>query len=102
MALEEVHIGDIGTALRLVVEEDGAVVDVSTASAKLIILKKPHGTRVEKTASFTTDGTDGKIQYATISGDIDEAGTWQYQGKVTIGSNVWYTEIAEFEVFENL
>lgn len=86
----EGRVGDIGTVLRVTLVElvDGVEteVDVSTASTKQIKLKDPSGNVTAKTASFYTDGTDGVLQYTTISGDFDEAGNWQMQPYVVLAA----------------
>lgn len=98
-----IRIGDIGTVFRLTVkDQDEVVVDVSTASTKQIIFTDPSGTTTAKTATFTTDGTDGKIQYQTVANDLDEAGQWQIQGYVVISSGSWKTNILRFDVLANL
>ena len=62
-----VHNGDIGTVFELTIKDtDEAVIDVSTAAVKYIYFQDPTGARRRKTAAFTTDGTDGKIQYTEV------------------------------------
>lgn len=74
----------IGVVLRVTVTEDGAAKDISGASAKSILILQPSEAVLTKTATFTTDGTDGKFEFATVSGDLDEAGTYQWQGYVVV------------------
>jgi len=96
---------NIGTALRFTVKDlDGATVDLSSADALQVILQKPDGTKLTKTASLYTDGTDGIIQYLTQAGDMDndDAGTWRAQVFVSIGSAEWYSEVVKFKVKANL
>lgn len=92
------HKGDIGTVLILFVHDDQVAVDVSGASTKTIYIKKPSGTVLTKTASFTTDGTDGKIEWTTVSNDLDEAGEYQLQGYLVLASWTGKTDIATFVV----
>ena len=83
-------VGDIGTVFRTTIkDQDGTAVDVSSASTLQIIFKKPDGTILTKTAVFTTDGVNGNIEYPTISGDLDTAGSWTWQARVVIGSTEW-------------
>lgn len=91
MSTQTITINDLGTALQITVQEDGSAVDVSTATVQ-IELTKPSGTKETKTATFVTDGSNGQIQYVTVSGDIDETGIWSYRGIVTFsGTQVFYT-----------
>ena len=47
-----VHNADIGTIFELTItDEDGVVIDVSTASTKYIYFQKPDGTKVKETAA---------------------------------------------------
>ena len=103
MTIGEIHVGDIGTVLNHTIkDQDDAVVDISSANERKIIFNKPDGTAVVKTGTLTTDGTDGQMYYTTASGDLNLEGNWTRQGKVTFGSNVWYSDIVKFKVYKNL
>lgn len=102
MAANEIHVGDIGTVLRRTVQDNGDVVDISGATTKQILLKGPSGALKTKTASFTTDGTDGQLQWTTILNDLDEAGQWGLQVKVVLPSGTWSSDIEWFTVYGNL
>ena len=98
-----VHNGDIGTIFRLTIKDTaGTAIDVSTAVVKYINFQDPAGTKVQKTAAFYTDGTDGKIQYTTVSGDIDTVGTWQVKGYVETSLGKFWTEKDSFKVYSTL
>jgi len=101
MSANEIHVGDIGTILRVTIT-DTAAVDVSGATTKTIFLLKPSGTKLSKAAIFTTDGTDGKIQYTTVSGDLDEPVWWKIQAYVKLPGGEWYSDWQSFEVHDNL
>ena len=64
--------------------------------------KRPDGTTFEKTAVFTSDGTDGNIQYLSVDGDLNVAGTWNLQAYVATGAGTWSTSVGTFKVHENL
>jgi hypothetical protein len=98
-----IHKADIGTIFRLTIVDTSAVaIDVSTATVKYIYFRKPDGTLVKQTAAFYTDGSDGIIQYTSVSGDIDKIGDWQVQGYVETSDGKFYTQLAEFEVLPTL
>lgn len=102
MARQEVHLGDIGTSFRAtVMDQDGTVVDISSATRTMKFLK-PDRTVIEKPAALVTDGTDGQMEYVTVSGDLDMRGTWRMQGKVVIGAGTWHTDEYLFEVHRAL
>lgn len=95
---DEIHVGDIGTSLGLIVKEAGAIVDIGAATGLTIRLRKPSGTTVGKTATLLTDGSDGIMRYVTVSGDLDEAGWWTRQGFFTLGSWTGATDKVRFFV----
>lgn len=84
--------GDFGAVVEIeMVDQDLAVTDISGAVVKEILLKKPGGTLLTKTADFVSDGTDGKIDCSIASGDFDEEGTWKVQGKVSKAGEFQYS-----------
>ena len=104
MANCDVHVGDSLTVTLSLVKCDGSIQSVLGASVQQIILKGPT-TRLVKTSTFVTDGSDGQIQALVDAGEIDETGTWKVQGTVTIPDSpdlVYNSEIKEFPVVENI
>lgn len=102
--MAEIHLGDVGTTLkiRFIEDDTGAVVDISGATTRQIILAPPRGARSVKTAAFTTDGTDGYIEYSTTSGDLNIAGKWVMQGFVSGPGFENHTSTISFECKPNL
>lgn len=99
----EIHVEDIGTQFTLtILDEDGAVVDISTATTKQITFYKSDKTILVVSGSFVTDGTDGKMKYVTVAGDLSVAGTYRVQGYIVIGSAAWHSDIVTFQVYENI
>lgn len=80
---EDVHVGDVGLAIRIHVHEAGVPVNLSSASSVSLKILKPNGVAVTKTASFPNGGTDGWLEYVTVPGDLDRPGTWRAQPVVT-------------------
>jgi hypothetical protein len=98
----EAHLGDIGFRLIATFVEDGVDVNISTATAKSIVLRSPAGIISTHSATFLTDGTDGIVYYATVSGDLDEVGIWKIQGIISIGGGTYHSNITSFKVYPNL
>ena len=98
----EIHYGDIGVNFNITVMNGTAVLNVSNANSINIILQKPDGSDLTKTATLVTNGTDGNIRYTTVSGDLDQVGTWQIQAKVDFGASVFSTDIQKFKVYRNI
>ena len=104
MILDVLRYGDVGNIIELTIkDEDEAVVDVSTATIKRITFRKPNGARIVRTATFTNTGSDGKVQYITVAGDVDAIGTWEAQAYVKLANLSEYSStIKEFRVTERL
>ena len=103
---EVLHVGDYGTEFVLIIKKRvsgvDSVVNISGATTKKIMFRDAAGTVFERTASFKTDGTDGKISYTTVSGDITVSGTLKYRGAVILSPTQNYqSSPCEIEVYEN-
>ena len=97
--VKDARRGDIGVRLEVqFVDSVGAAINLSGASAKRIHIQKPDGTVLTKDASFTTDGTDGKIYYTTASGDLSTEGDYYMQGYAVYGTNTKTTAAAKFTI----
>jgi hypothetical protein len=116
MTKDPIFVNDWGHLLKVTIEENGDIVDVSTATAKVIILKSPSGVSKTRTASFFTNGVDGIITYRTIDttpavvgppavaeipADLDEVGEWEIQGKVTFSTGKFHTSRGKFTVYSH-
>jgi len=71
-----VFVGDVGTEIIL-----DCGTDVSSATIKNIVVRKPNGNRLTWGAVF--DGANS-IKHVTVDGDLDMAGTWHLQASVTM------------------
>ena len=99
----EIHLGDIGTAFRLTILDcAGAIVDISAASVKEVVFRKPDMTVVAQAGAFYTDGTDGVVQYVTVADDLDQLGNWKIQAEVTLPTGTWSSNVETFKVHKNL
>lgn len=97
-----IHENDIGTKLSIKVTDDGSIVDISVATTLIILVRKPNGDILTVAGELETDGTDGIMYYITTPGDIDEAGNYKIQGKVTLPNGIFYTTVGTFMVHCNL
>lgn len=102
MSLEYIIAGDYGQTIVLTVKDvdTAAAADISAYSDSVEVeLKDPYGTVTTKTAAFSTDGSDGLVEYALADGDIDAGGTWRIRAKVTkTGQAVLTSQWVEFDV----
>ena len=94
---------DVGMPLELVFKDSaGVVVDISSATTKEILLHKPGGAVLTKTATFTTNGTDGKIRFSSASGDWDQPGVYRLQGHIAGTGYNRYSSIVTMTAEGNL
>jgi len=98
----EIHVNDVGTKFLATIKDNDVVVDVSSATSITMIFKKPDDEIMQKTGTLESDGTDGKVYYSTIVGDLDEAGLYKLQAKVVLATGTYYTDIYSFKVHCNL
>lgn len=67
------------------------------------VSKPPNsGTMLTKAGSFTTDGTDGKLSYTTIAGDLSVAGEWKASASIVMTGWTGQTTQHGFYVTESL
>lgn len=105
---QEIHQGDIGTVFEVTVVEMDPItclpvaVDISSATLRQLTFQTPSLSAVTKSAVFTTDGSDGKMQYVSVADDLDQIGDWKLQGYIDMPLWRGYTSIGEFEVEPNL
>lgn len=103
-----IQAGDVGIVIERTIMERSATgvwaaKDVSAASAVVLRVRTPSGTLKNFDAEFTTDGTDGKVRYVTdSSSDLDEAGHWQAQFRLTFAAGLQRTRKFHFDVGEPL
>jgi hypothetical protein len=101
--MSDIHVGDIGTVFILTIQDGAQIVDISAATTMEITMTNPSVSKTVHTASHTTDGTDGKMEYETTAANVlDEEGTWQWQGRVVLPPGDWKTNILSFTVLANL
>ena len=94
---------DTGSIFRVKVKkQDNAIWDLSAATTIQIKFEKPGGSTLIKTAVLTTDGTDGKMQYVSVSGDLDEVGEWEIQGRIVSGGQDLRTGLGRFTVIKDI
>lgn len=101
-----IFVDDEGTIFRITIQECISdvltPVDVSSQTAMSFIFKKPDASTLTVTPVYTTDGIDGRIQYITLTGDIDLSGVWCLQAEVTLPTGIFRTSIIKFDVEDKL
>jgi hypothetical protein len=103
MSLDDLVEDGSGQVIILTVTEDDTAKDISSfTTAKEILFKAPDGKLVTKTATFTTDGTDGKVQCTLAAGDLDQRGDWEVQAHIESASQEIYSVAVAFTVGKRL
>lgn len=102
MSTNEIHVDDIGTKFSITIKDGDLAIDLSSSINIILTFRKPSDELITRTASFVTDGTNGQIYYDTEPGDLEEAGYYKLQAKVTFPNGVFYTNIHTFQVHCNL
>lgn len=95
--------GTVGLMVIYEVQDStGAARDISSFTTTELIFKQPDGAVVTKAATFQTDGTDGKLTYETVAGDLALAGSWRVQAHLANVSYDEFTEVSLFHLSKNL
>jgi len=101
----KIFVGDVGTSIRVrLVDECGEPIDISTTTSQRIaaVSEQTGDTPKVFTAGLLTDGVDGWIEYLTVAGDFDVAGTWKLQAHVVFPASEFYSEIGSVQVHQRL
>lgn len=93
--------GDIQVVIS-VIDDSGVAVDISGASALVLLMQKPSGTTESKTATLINNGRDGKMGYALDASDLDQSGIYQFQGSFAIVGVPKSTIVGQVKVAENI
>jgi len=78
--LARIQKNDWGVRFEITVITATSTVDISGATTKQIIFEDPGGSVSTKTATFTTNGTDGKMYWDSTTSFLSTAGRWKLQG----------------------
>ena len=93
-------VGDFGLSIRITVADSkGEALPINLATAKEFEIEDPSRNITVVAAAFITDGTDGRLEYILVNGDLDEKGRWKVRAKITEGvAKLFRTEKLEFLV----
>ena len=94
-------VSQYGEALSLtVVDKNGQAIDISSyTTAITVVVRDPQTLKtLSYSASFVTDGTNGKIQFVPATGDLDRAGLWEGQIVLEKASAIAPTRVFTIEI----
>ena len=86
---DDLPVAGIDVTVELAVDCSAATTKTLTTCSPTAVISSAHA------ASFVNSGTDGKLKYATVSGDMNEAGG---QWLVVFSSGKFYTQDFDFMV----
>lgn len=86
----------------LIIDQDGNVIDLSTASGLQFWLLEPGGPAIPVPASFVSNGMDGMIQFITNAGTLPVAGLWGIQAQLQFGISLLLSRWGYFAVESNV
>lgn len=95
--MSKIYEGDIGTVFNLNTDPFNTGVDLTGYTLKMEF-QKPDGTSFERSATLKS-GSSCILQYTIANGDLDTAGDWIVQAKISLDTNVWLGESARFRVY---
>ena len=100
----QIHVDDVGTRFLITIKDDSSTVDLRDATLKQLNFRKPDDSIINRSGSFISGGSQasGVMYYDSVVGDLNQAGNYKLQGKVTIPSGTYYTDIHTFKVYCNL
>lgn len=103
MPAGEIHMNDFGTSFQVTfLDQNSNIIDISSSVARQIMFERPDGTTFTQGMGFLNSGSDGVATYTIQSGDLNLPGIWRFQGYVSMPSGTWYSDITNFQVFENI
>lgn len=99
----QIHLNDVGTIFEVTLQDANGIFPISGATVlQISFLKADLVTVLVKAAVLTTDGSDGKLNYTALAGDLDQLGDWQLQAYVVTPLFSGYSSIDYFEVVPNI
>ena len=97
-----IHIDDVGVVFEATLLTNNVPFNIAAAVALELWFRRPDGRILKKTASLTTNGTDGKMRYMSRANDLSYPGTWQWQPCVEFSTTTFHGDIQAFTVERNL
>tara|TARA_B100002019_G_C20934384_1_gene433703 strand:+ start:291 stop:602 length:312 start_codon:yes stop_codon:yes gene_type:complete len=97
----EIHVNDVGTRFLITIKEDDVVVDISEATTIAIYIARPDDSMLARTGTIS-DGPNGQLYYDIQAGDLNEAGHYKLQARVSLNTGTYYTSIYNFQAHCNV
>jgi hypothetical protein len=96
-----VHVGNSLT-YKVQITENCLPYNLAGATTKNIIAVLSNGTKITKTASFLTDGTDGWLYCVFTPAELSVAGEMKLQAYVVVGLDTTYSDVDMIMIYQNI
>lgn len=98
MSADDAFLGDYGVALVVTLSTAAGVIDLTSVLAVEFTFTRPDGTTLAVAASVLSPATAGVVRYVFEPGDLNQAGLWRYQGRITGPGYSLGTTVGKFRV----
>jgi len=99
----EVHVGDIGTIVKVTIQEEGVAINLTDATTMKIKFQRKDKTTFEMDALIWEDDPEQGIIYClSVEDTFDLKGEWSIQGYVIFPTGEWHTAKETFTVEDNI
>lgn len=95
MALSQ---NDTGTAIDCTISDENGIIDLTGHTLLQLIIVKPDGVTLTKTATQHGAASAGTLRYITQAGDLSVKGAYELRGRVVFPSGSWTTQLERFNV----
>jgi hypothetical protein len=99
---DEVHLGDIGTIIRISITEQGDPLDLTDASVIKIKMERKDRSTLFVDGAVYGNPLNGQVQCVSDDTYFTIKGKTTGQVYLEYPSGQWHTSEFEFEVFENI
>lgn len=96
------QVGDTGVDFEVCVLNNCEILNIAGAAIIVLEFQGPSDLCFQRSASISTDGSDGKLKYITASDDFTVAGQWITQAIITTATQTFRTNVMPFQVYGNL
>ena len=99
---QQIHLNDYGTTFDIELRDGDTVLNPSLFTSGSHVFRRPDQTTFERSSGSIITSSGSYFRYTSVSGDINQSGTWAIQCYVTDGVGSWRSEVKEFVVYPNL
>ena len=100
--LTGMRVGEFGKSITITLQNAaGVAVDISSYTTRTVEVRFKNKV-ISKTATFLTNGTDGKLTFNFAAGDLSEDGDWELQVGLSKTGELTKSDIAIMEVKESI